>query len=66
MGTDANNLFGSLPTACSVWRIPGRFHDGTGQSEPTQKAGYTIASDLSDSVTPLIRVDLWGNTYPMS
>lgn len=41
---DADNSAGSfMPAARTDWRSVGRFHVGTGHTEPTSDAGYTTA-----------------------
>ena len=41
--TDAGNPSGTKAAARNDWRAVSRFHVGTGQTEPTNDAGYTTA-----------------------
>ena len=63
---DVDNSSGFPAAACNDWRIAGRFHVGTGHSEPTQDAGYTTAGDSPRKAKNTISLDLRGSPYTRS
>ena len=61
---DAVNSAGSfMLAACSDWRSVGRFHVGTGQSEPTSDAGYTTACASKKPKLSISFLAFWGSPY---